>query len=147
MRALADREWAAAVPFDDGFATPCVYSRLRPRSSGYVRVKLPSGPPVKEMGLHRVMYLAYVGPVPDGLVLDHLCRNRACINPWHLEPTTQGENVYRGASLWAENKRKTHCKRGHPFAGYNLFTRHDGRRVCRACRSLLYLRNKLRPPT
>lgn len=82
---------------------------------------------------HRVAYELRVGPIPDGLYIDHLCRNRTCINPEHLEPVTNGENVKRGEGTHARNSRKTHCKQGHPFAGANLLIS-GGVRVCRTCK-------------
>lgn len=69
---------------------------------------------------HRASWELLVGPIPEGLQLDHLCRVRACVNPDHLEPVTQRENTLRGVSPVAENARKTHCPQGHPFAGSNL---------------------------
>lgn len=62
---------------------------------------------------HRVAYEQYVGPIPDGLVIDHLCSNRACINPKHLEPVAQAENARRGAS--GRDRTRTECKNGHAF--------------------------------
>lgn len=73
------------------------------------------------------------GPIPEGKVLDHLCRVPQCVNPEHLEPTSSGENVLRGIGPGALNKRKTHCKQGHAFAGTNLRISPDGSRVCREC--------------
>lgn len=64
---------------------------------------------------HRTAYEMLVGPVPDGLEIDHLCRNRACVNPNHMEVVTAKENVLRGIGISAQNARKTHCKNGHPF--------------------------------
>lgn len=82
----------------------------------------------KLLRAHRVTYEHFIGPVPDGLVLDHLCRNRACCNPEHVEPVTQGENTQRGV----QKTLQTHCKKGH------LLERREGReglkrRICPVC--------------
>jgi len=87
---------------------------------------------------HRVAYEMVVGPIPDGLQLDHLCRNPACVNPVHLEPVTARENTVRGNAPAASRARtKTHCPAGHEYSGDNLFvsTRKSGylHRLCRAC--------------
>lgn len=83
--------------------------------------------------VHIVTYEASKGPVPPGLELDHLCRNRACCNPDHLEPVTHRENQLRGVGFVAVNAAKTHCDRGHLFDGPNTIHRPAGRRGCRAC--------------
>lgn len=81
---------------------------------------------------HRVAYEWARGPIPDGLTIDHLCRRRPCVNPWHMEPVSSVENVMRGQSAWAINARKTHCLRGHEFTPENTY-RHRGTRSCKQC--------------
>lgn len=82
---------------------------------------------------HRAAYMELVGPIPEGLTIDHLCRNHRCVNPVHLEAVTITENILRGTSPAAQNARKTHCLRGHPFNEANTYMTPRGGRVCRAC--------------
>jgi len=98
--------------------------------SGYAYVRFKD----KSRRVHRVVYEALKGPIPDGLVLDHLCRNPACVNPDHLEPVTQQTNVLRGNGIPVQNAQKTHCKYGHPLFGPNLwYNVKAGERQCRTC--------------
>ena len=83
---------------------------------------------------HRIAYELVLGDVPDGLVLDHLCRNRRCCNPAHLEPVTTRTNLLRGFGASGVNARKTHCKWGHEFTPENTYIdKKNGARQCRAC--------------
>lgn len=81
---------------------------------------------------HRALYELLVGPIPDGLQLDHLCRNPLCVNPSHLEPVTQRENVLRGTSMGAVAARTGCCMAGHPYEP-GSYTVWRGGRFCKAC--------------
>lgn len=83
---------------------------------------------------HRFAYESSVGPIPDGLKVDHLCRVRACVNPSHLEPVTNRENTLRGDTIPAACARKTHCPKGHAYSGDNLYVSPSrGDRECVSC--------------
>ncbi len=82
---------------------------------------------------HRVAFAAIRCGIPDGLVLDHLCRQHCCVNPDHLEPVTNRENIARGVSFASVNTAKRACPLGHPFDHENTRLNRGGARVCREC--------------
>lgn len=105
-----------------GAKTPGGYGQFRPDYRGPSVVS------------HRYAYELLVGPIPDGLQLDHLCRTRACVNPAHLEPVTQIENIRRGFSVATFNRLKTHCPQDHPYDTANTYINPTTKgRFCRAC--------------
>lgn len=83
---------------------------------------------------HRASYALLIGDIPEGMDLDHLCRNPSCINPAHLEAVTHRENARRGLA-GANERMKTECPQGHPYSGDNLVVLSNGHRRCRACLS------------
>lgn len=100
----------------------------------------------KKVRAHRLAYELSIGPIPDGLTLDHLCRVTRCVRPTHLEPVTMTTNSLRGISPPAQNARKAHCKHGHAFNAVNThYSYRQGtlRRRCRACGRVRSRRCKL----
>lgn len=116
-------------------ASGCWLFTGRPHGSGYAHASL-NGVFVL---LHRAVYVHLVGPIADGLVLDHLCRVRHCVNPTHLEPVTHAENVRRGS-----RSNATHCANGHEFTPGNTkaYPARPGKALRRDCRECAKERNR-----
>lgn len=83
---------------------------------------------------HRFAYELFVAPIDADLDADHLCFNRGCVNPSHVEPVTHRENIHRMPGLFGQRARATHCQRGHDLSMTATFDKGDGRRRCRTCR-------------
>ena len=98
------------------------------RGHPYGRMRIMGG----SIRAHQLSYELLVGPILDGLEIDHLCKNCLCVNPSHLEPVTHRENVLRGDGFAARNARKTHCPKGHPYDENNTMISNGGR-DCREC--------------
>lgn len=116
---------------DRGHSTPCWIWTGACTPKGYPQLyggrRSPAGHKVPESA-HRLSYQHFVGET-DAPQLDHLCRQRACVNYSHLEPVTNRENTLRGT----KGRLQTHCKHGHPLSGANLHVDPHGHRRCRAC--------------
>lgn len=89
----------------------------------------------KSKTAHRAVYERYFGEIAKGLVLDHLCKNIHCVNPFHLEPVTQRENLHRSDNHIGVNARKTHCLNGHEFTPENTYIppKKPNSRYCKTC--------------
>lgn len=128
---IADRFWQKVNRIDGG----CWLWTASLTRGGYGQFRING----KTRRAHRIAYLLSVGPIPDGLDLDHLCRTPACVNPAHLEPVTRGENTARGgaiAAMRAARAAQTHCKHGHEFTPENTYIHpKSGARDCRKCRN------------
>jgi hypothetical protein len=123
-------------------------------ADGYGKFSWNRGYQVITRHVHRVAYELFVGPIPKGLTIDHLCRNKLCVNPDHLEAVTNRENILRSDGITAVHARKKTCIHGHPLEGYNLIIRQMPNgglmRQCRECghiRTKKYEQKKKQRPT
>jgi hypothetical protein len=130
-RPLSER-LMSGIEFDTNGGCWLWTKRLNPRGYGEIGVGSAVDGSNRVAFAHRTSYEAFVGSIPSGLELDHLCRVRCCINPAHLEPVTHAENLARGFAVYKVHRAKTHCPRGHPYDADNTRL-YQGRRFCKAC--------------
>lgn len=126
---LIERFW---IKVSRGSESDCWEWRAARSRSGYGLFRV-GGAGTSPVNAYLVAYEIMVGAIPDGAFLDHLCRNRLCVNPSHLEPVTPRVNTLRGVGPTARNAARTHCHRGHAFTPENTIVHPLGRN-CRECR-------------
>lgn len=136
---LAKRRFDNSFTVDDDGCF--VWQGAVDRRDGYGRFYDGSG---KTQTAYGFAWKYYCGEVPSGMVLDHICRNRRCVNHTHLRVVTSSENVLIGVGVTAVNAAKTHCAHGHPLSGGNLYVRPNGERDCRECRLQASRRHRAR---
>lgn len=116
---------------DHGFSSPCWVSNRAKCRGGYTQFVYPGG---RHTQTHRAAYELFVGDIPEGLVIDHLCRVPACCNPDHLEPVTHRTNMRRGTAPSAVTANTNRCKRGHELTADNTYRKRNGERNCLLCK-------------
>ena len=135
---LAEKALSYLVPAPNN----CIVWTMRRDKWGYGYVMWEKRPRL----VHRVVFEALRGPIPTGLELDHLCRNKSCANPDHLEPVTHAENCRRGNGWSGLHARQTHCKYGHEFTPENTLTNKQNKngRLCKTCTDETHKRHNLK---
>jgi HNH endonuclease len=140
---LEDRFWSKVAKSDDPpfwWLNGGCWEWTGTTREGYGRIKNSN----RLSNAHVLSYQWSKGPIPDGYRIDHLCRNRRCVNPHHLDAVTHQTNIKRGLSKWygvsegllkghQKSRNATHCPQGHPYSGDNLFINVNGSRRCRQC--------------
>lgn len=124
MRTLGQRFWAK-VEWSDG----CWLWQGAKDQNGYGRFW--QGP--NFIASHRMAYTLAVGPIPDGMQIDHVCRTPRCVNPAHLEPAPPRLNVLRGMGGAGDRAARTHCPKNHPYDAVNTYLAKSNQRHCREC--------------
>jgi hypothetical protein len=124
VRERFDGKWVLA---DGG----CWLWTDEPAANGYGYLGV-GGRAGRKIQAHRLAYELYIGPIPPGLDIDHLCRNRRCVNPWHLEAVDRRTNLLRGDTVTARHAAATRCPQGHPYDDRNTRV-YRGKRQCRTC--------------
>ena len=122
---VEDRFWQSIIVVENCWE----WAKKVSKQNGYAHMKVDG----RDRLAHRWAYEHFRGPIPDGMQIDHLCRNRSCVNPEHMEVVSPYTNTARGFSPSVVTKQIGFCKRGHEMVGDNIGKRKDGRRWCKAC--------------
>jgi hypothetical protein len=132
MRSIEERVWSRVDKHGPVFRDrgPCWIWLGKQQTKGYGQIKYAG----EGRLVHRLTYEWAHGPIPPGLMPDHLCRHRPCVNPDHMEAVTCRVNLLRGDTVNARHASATHCPMGHPYEGANLYVSPSGKRACVACR-------------
>lgn len=102
-------------------------------NNGYGQVTMPG----RQISAHRLAYAAWIGPIPEGFEVHHICENKSCVNPAHLDSLPHKDHTRRHlTNPLTQNFLKTHCKRGHELTGYNVYPTKSGGRTCRECNNM-----------
>lgn len=120
--------------------TGCWIWQCSGTADGYACAEFPGG---MRAYPHRVSYREFVGEIPENMSIDHICKNRKCCNPKHLQVLSIKENILLGSGVAAKNSKKTHCDRGHAFNEFNTRIAASGKRSCKVCKLITSAKRKL----